>query len=336
MKKFLFSLFFILSFTAQAQDFILTKSMKYPRDMKINKHNHLLILGKYRAQIDSEIKRLVSGLEYETPRKESALQIPHYQNLLVNLLIKRIFVQSLESQLVATDLNKVCYNDPRKKVFNTDNIKIDLAKEMNVHLDQVLDEKNIGHYFLKDLKTNLIKETVKTVAVKTYQSVGSGLLAKLVTTGVTQAALKSTVMSLGSKIFVSAGTASILSILTFPLHGYRLPPETVWTDILEKNPELILNPEWMKYAGSVDDPWFTHDYAVQRRTDNMKRALKKFIQSEESSFQSKVTSISKIREFKPEPKTPKHDDFMRAKVDGTYVHKHYIIMDFAPFWAAKR
>lgn len=336
MKQLVCSILLVFSFSIQAQNFIITKNMKYPRDMKTNKHNHLIILAKYRSQIDSEIKRLVSGLEYESPRKESALQIPYYQKLLVNLLIKRIFVQSLESQLIATDLNKIIYNDQRKKVFNTEDIRIDLAKELNIHLDQVVDKKNIGHYFMKDLKTNLINETVKTVAVKTYQSVGSGLLAKIVTTGVTQAALKSTLISLGSKIFVSAGTSSLLSLLTFPLHGYRLPPETIWTDILEKNPELILNPEWMRYAGSGDDPWSTHDYAVQRRTDNIRRALKKFIQNEESSFQSSVISISKIKALKPEPKGPKQDDFMRAKVDGTYVHKHYIIMDFAPFWAAKR
>lgn len=304
--------------------------------MKDNKHNHLIILTKYRSQIDSEIKRLVAGLEYESSRKESALQIPHYRKLLMSLIVKRIFVQSLESQLKAVDLDKVVRTSPRVNVFNTDAIKIDLEKEMSIHLDQVLDEKNIGHYFLKDLKTNLIKETVKTVAVKTYQSIGSGLLAKIVTNGISQAALKSTVLSLGSKIFVSAGTTSLLSLLTFPLHAYRLPPETIWTDILEENPELILNPEWMRYAGSSDDPWFTHDYAVQRRTKNMERSLKKFLQIEENSFQKSVMGISKIKEFKLQQKEPKYDDHLRAKQDGTYVHKNYIILDFPPFWAAKR
>ncbi len=331
--------FFLLlgSFTIHAQSsFKISKKIKYPRSMAENKHNHFIILGKYRQQIDSEIKRLVTGLEYEAGRKESTIQIPYYQNLLVKLLVKRIFVQSLESQLKEVDLDNVVSNYPKEKVFNTENIKIDLEKEMNIHLDQVLDEKNIGYYFYKDLKKNLIKETIKNIAVKTYQSVGSGLLAKMVASGMSQAALKTTVLSLGSKVFVSAGTASLLGLLTFPLHAYRLPPETIWTDILEKNPELILNPEWMRYAGSSDNPWTTHDYAVQRRTSNMERALKKFLQMEEQSFQKSVTSISKMKEFKAVPEVKNHHDDLRAKPDGTYVFKKHIIPDFAPFWAAKR
>jgi len=333
-------LLFILllgSFTIQAQStFKLTKKMTYPRSQDENKINHMIILGKYRAQIDSEIKRLVTGLEYESIREERAFQIPSYQKLLLNLLVKRIFVQSLESQLNAVDLNKVVTTNPRKKVFNTDNINVDLEKEMNIHLDEVLDEKNIGHYFLNDLKKNLIKETIKNVAVKTYQSVGSGLLAKLVTTGISQAALKSTVIGLGSKVFVSAGTTSLLSLLTFPLHAYRLPPETIWTDILEKNPELILNPEWMRYAGSSDEPWSTHDYAVQRRASSMERALKRFIQTEEQAFQKSVTSISKMKKIEIDPKVKIIYDDLRAKPDGTYVHKNNIIPDYVPFWAAQR
>lgn len=335
MKNILISMMLMFSFSIQAQTFRISKPIKYPRSLKEIKHNHLIILSKYRGQIDSEIKRLTSGLEYESSRKESALQITAYQKLLVTILIKRIFIRSLESQLITADLDKINKTKPRKNVFNTENIKVDLAKEMNIHLNQVLDEKNIGHYFLNDLKTNLIKETVKTVAVNTYQSVGSGLLAKIATTGISQAALKGTLMSLGSKVFVSAGTASLLSLLTFPLHAYRLPPEHVWTDILEKNPELIINPEWMRYAGSSDEPWFSHDYAVQRRTKHMEKALKRFLQIEESSFQSSVIRISKIKKITPEPARSKYED-MRTKQDGTYVHKNYVIQDFAPFWAAKR
>ena len=96
---------------------------------------------------------------------------------------------------------------------------------------------------------------------------------------------------------------------------------------LQDNPQILKEFEnyWLVYKPRG---WFVHP-------PSDKRALKKFIQIEESSFQSRVTSISKIREIKPEPKSPKHDNF-KAAVDGTYVHKHYIIMDFAPFWAAKR
>lgn len=337
MKLLLLSALLLSSVSVHAQGiFKVPKDTSVSRSLKNTKHNHLIILSKFRSQIDSEINRLVHGIEYESARKESALQIRPYQRLLVSLLVKRIFVQSLESQLKAVDLDLYGYSKPPKKVFNTENIKVNLEKEMSIHLDAVMNKKNIGHYFLEDLKASLIRYTLKTVAVKTYQSVGSGLLARIVTSGVSQAAFKSTLLSMGSQIFVSAGTASLLSILTFPLHAYRAPPESIWTDILEKNPELILNPEWMRYAGSSDDPWFTHNYAIIRRTEQMERALKKFLQSEENSFMKSVTAISKIKEFKLEPKKPSYDEYPRQAVDGTYVHRNIVIMDFAPFWALKK
>jgi hypothetical protein len=180
---------------------------------------------------------------------------------------------------------------------------------------------------------------VKDVAIHTYKAIGSGLLAKIVLKGVSGTAVKSAVISLGSEVFVSAGTATILSILTFPLHAYRLPPEHVWTNILEEHPELILNPEWMRYAGSSDDPWWSHAYAILRRTDRMEERLEKFLNKEEIVFKSKVTAIYKIHDLPAKTETPKKDyRFVdtRPAVDGTYVHRNYIIRDIVPFWAIKR
>lgn len=310
------------------------------RSLKLAKENHLIILSSYRSQIDSEIKRLATGIEYESSRKISKIALSSYDRMMVDLIVKRIFVTELEKQLKPVDLDKEYNVEKPKKIFNTDAIQIDLAKQVGIHLESVVGKDNsITHHFISDFKSRLIKETISEVAVRTYKAIGTGLLAKIVTNGISGAAMKSAVLSLGSEVFVSASTGALLTIFTFPLHAYRLPPETVWTDILEDHPELILNPEWMKHAGSSDDPWWSHAYAILRRTSRMEEALDKFLKKEEKEFKSRATAIYKIQNMPEKKETSKTDwrfENPKPAVDGTYVHRTYIIQDVVPFWAIKR
>lgn len=342
MKKLITFLALSLSISAFAQH-----RLKVPegviniRSLKLAKTNHLIILGSYRTQIDSEIKRLATGIEFESSRKAPKLALKSYDRLMIDLIVKRIFVTELENQLRPVDLDKDYKVEKPKKIFNTENIKIDLAKQIGVQLDQVLgEEHNLGHHFLEEFKHHLIVDSVKHVGLETFKAIGSGLLAKMVIQGVSGAAVKSAVISMGSEIFVSAGTATILGILTFPLHAYRLPPETIWTDILDKHPELILNPEWMRYAGSSDDPWWTHAYAILRRTERMEESLDKFLKKEESEFKSAVTQIYKIKDLSETVKDGSKLDWKfedsRPAVDNTYVYIQKVVIDPVPFWALKR
>jgi len=136
-------------------------------------------------------------------------------------------------------------------------------------------------------------------------------------------------VTLGSEIFVSVGLGAVLNVLTFPLHAYRAPPESIWTDILRKNPEMIINPEWMRYAGSNDDPWYTHSYSLLRRTDEMEDIMDKLLKKEEQEFIKQVTSINKAKDYKPEPTQKPF-----VAIDNTYVAKPRMI-DLPPFWAMK-
>jgi hypothetical protein len=324
-----------LSFSTFAQNrFKVSKDRSTIRNLKSVKAHHQMILQTYRKQIESEIIRLATGIEYESGKKSNAAMLKGYQSLMVNLVVKRIFVKELEKQLRPVDLDKYRSQKPPTAVFNTDAIKINLHKEMNIHLDEVLDKESLGHYFIKDLKGRLIRETASTVAVKTYKAIGSGLLAKIVTSGISTAALKSAVFSIGSEVFVSAGTGSILNILTFPLHAYRLPPESIWIDILHKHPELIINPEWMKYAGSQDEPWSTHSYAIFGKTKAMERSLQTLLNNEEKDFIRSVIAISKLDKV-VETKTDTPNFLKKPVIDNTYVHRSYVIQDLPPFWASR-
>lgn len=329
-------LLFSLSISSFAQaNFKVPKDTGRIRSLKDTKENHLLILKTYKSQIDSELSRLLNGIEYESSKKGNTLEIRSYENLLVRLLIKRIFASELEKQLKAVDLDAVYAKYPPKLVFNTDKIKIDLSSQLNIHLDSVAKKDNtLGHYFISDLKSRLVKETIFKVAGATYKAIGTGLLTKLVTGGVSAAALKTAVLSMGSEIFVSAGTGAILSVLTLPLHAYRLPPEQIWLDILEEHPELLINPEWMRYAGSTDDPWFTHGYTIIRETKRMNKALSKLLNKEEAEFKKSVITISKLGQKKEESKQDSNP--YRVAVDNTYVHRPIILQDYVPFWATKR
>lgn len=329
--------FIILAFSASAFAQIKFKNPDTLnlKSLKSTKENHLLILRSYKKQIDSEVSRLVLGIEYETNGKSPKFRLDSYKRLLVQLLIKRIFLTELEKQLISVDIDKyIRQPQPRKPLFNTDSISLNLEHELGVHLESAAKKESVGHYFLNDLKKNLIKSTLTTFAVKTYQSVGTGLLTKIIANGVSSAALKSAVMSMGSKIFVSAGTASILSILTMPLQSYRLPPETIWTDILHKNPELIINPDWMKFAKTYDDPWYSHAYAILRRTNHMEKAFNTLMNKEEAEFQAQVRNIAKMVEFK-KPEEKIYNPYA-PKVDNTYVKKPLILEEPAPFWALKK
>ena len=329
----------ILLTLAVSQPIYAQKHFKVPADdrrissLKNTFDNHKVILKTYKSLLDSQIKRLVTGIEYESLLKDNKHKIRPYEKLLVNILIKKAFIQNLESQL-----NKVNPDTfKRGTLFNTENIKIDLTKEIEANLKK-LPQKDFGHYFIEDLKGRLVRETLSTVAVSTYQAVGSGLLTKVIANGVGQAALKGALISMGSEIFVSVGRGSILTLLTFPLHGYRAPPESIWSDILDKNPELIINPEWMKYAGCKDDPWFTHGYALLRNTQRMEKAFNKFLANEEKDFQSRVTNISNLKKIeipKVESKPSRYDLPVMA-VDGTYVHRNIYIEKLPPFWAQKK
>jgi hypothetical protein len=334
--KFLF-IFLALSYSValfSQVHFKVSSDKQIIKNLNNYKKNHLLILTEYEEQIDSEIQRLVSGIEHEIEMETSDFRIKAYEELLIDLIIKRVFIRTLQAQLQSADLDAYTKSEPRKDVFDTDDIIVDLSKEMNIHLDSALKESPLEHYFIKDLKSRLINGTIFNIAVRGYRAVGSGLLTKVITQGAGNAALKTTLLSLGSELFTSAARGTVIAALTFPLRGSRLPPESVWLNILDDHPELIINPEWMKYAGSDDEPWSTHSYALLRRTHRMEEALARFLENEEEDFQERVILISKLEDFIFKP-VPHHIEANQAN-DATLIHKDNLILNIAPFWAAKR
>lgn len=330
MKSFLIFIMLLSSSFAVAQTkFKVSSNKNLIRDLSPYKVLHQQILRSYKSQIDSEISRLITGLEYEINSKSDKFVIKQYEQLLAKLLVKRILINELQNQLAPVNLNDFAYNKKGLKVFQTEKLKINLEKEITIQLDEFAKKNTLGYHFISDLKTRIVRVTLLDLSFDTFKAIGSGLMAQIIAQGVSGAAFKTAMISLGSDIFVSVGVGTILNILTFPLHAYRAPPESIWNDILRKNPEMIINPEWMRYAGSNDDPWFTHAYSLLRNTDEMEKAMDKLLKNEEQSFIKTVIAVDKYKNFKPEStKKP------LIVQDNTYVVKPRII-DLPPFWAMR-
>jgi hypothetical protein len=335
MKKIFIFLFFLTSITSFGQTrFLVPKDKSLIRNYQNTQDNHFIILKSYREQIESELKRLIEGIEFETGNHNSS-KAQLLKIYFSELVLKNIIIHELEKQLSAINLDQHLKEDRRRPVFKTENLNLNLQEEINRHLTALNQTGLLSEYLMHDLAKTFKEETLKASGKKVFQSLGGGLLTKIMTQRLTSAALKSAVISIGSEAFVSAGYSVIMSILTIPLHGYRLPPEHIWTDILKKNPEIIINPEWMKYAGAKDEPWFSHGYALLRRTKVMEERLNDLLLKEEQDFVNRIQIIMRLD--KP---INNEDDFHERKDvavrDATYVYMPKPYLPSLPFWAIKK
>lgn len=292
----------------------------------------------YRNQLDSEISRLVIGIDIEESAKAPKIRISAYYKLLLELTIKRIVFDEMISQLDRFDFNQFKTTEGLKKiVFNTDAINVNIKDRAGKTLEAALAKYNqneLSQHVVDTIKIKLITNTATAIGSQVIKSIGSGLVASL-----SSNALKGALIGIGSEALSGAATGSILTLLTIPLMGNRPPMETAWLDILHDHPEIIINPEWMRKAKSQDHPWVAHCYTILRRTQSLEKILDSNLKKEENSFISAVVSINKLEDPKPLKNEPK-DRFKieppKVAIDNTYVHRPKMILEIVPFWAQKK
>jgi hypothetical protein len=292
------------------------------------KHNHMLILNLYKDQIDSELRRIAGGIEFEILAKNE-IRTKKLNEYFLSILLKRVLVSEIEKQLKSKDLDLLVSKN--ELVLNTESIEINLVKEIGSHLNASIGNKDFSQHTLVTFKSNLISEALKESGKKLYQSIGNGLLKKILSSGISNSALNSVVMSIASEAFIEAGVGTIAHVLTFPLHGYRIAPEQSWLDVLKKNPEMIINPEWMKYLGIEENPWYVHGYALLRHTVKMEQYAYTLIQREEIEFRETVRLIYNLKIIENEKLT-----VSETKIDNTKVHIDHLMDQELPFWAIQK
>lgn len=334
----------LLSLSSFAQTFKLQSSTNIAQ-LDVCQENHNRILKKFANQADSQIARLLMGLTIEDDAGTPEFRMDLYNELLSELIIRRIIVSELTKQLNAqalSDFYKIKGNSG-KPFLNPESINIDLENQHDLTMDQVIAIKNlkISKDYVKKLKTRLAGNALAILASKKFRRIGAAIFARILAKQsgkiATSAILKSVMVSFGSRLFISGGTGLIISLVTFPLHAYRLTPENEWTDLLAKNPELIMVPEWMKNGGISDPPWLAHCNAIQRRTTYMEKALTKSLALDENDFITRTAEINLLEEPKLEEVKPLY--YYEPKpmpIDNTYVQKPIMMeRNFAPQWAYK-
>jgi hypothetical protein len=292
------------------------------------KHNQLIILSMYRDQIDSEVRRIAEGIEFENSIKNLD-RVKKLNEYFLILLLKRVLISEIENQLKASNLDQ----DLVKKttILNTEAMKIDLVKEIGEHLDSTLKSQHLPQHVLETFKSNLIDEALKSFGKKIYKNLGKGLLKKILISGVSNSTLNSVMMSIASEAFLEAGVGTVAHVLTLPLHGYKATPEQSWLDVIKKNPEMIVNPEWMQYAGIEESPWYVHGYAILRHSDQMEKYFYTLLQNEEKEFKETIRIIYY-------PVKTENEKLVAAepKVDNTRVYVERLIDQDLPFWAIQK
>ena len=336
----LFSLLLINS--SFAQTFKLQASSNRA-DYQVCQENHNRILNKFIKQTDSQAARMIQGIYLESFEQIPEYKLDSYKEILNEIIVKRIFFTELSKQLNAQKMylpgKPEHYSNI--KFLNPEAITIDLGAQYEKALDEIINAKNIkvGKNYLKDLRNDLIKNILLGMVSSRFRKIGAGIFARIALNQTGRIAsgqvIKTATLKFGSKLFISAGTGLLLDLLTFPLHGYRLPPETEWTDLLADNPETIIVPEWMSKAGIRDAPWMAHCCAIQRRTKLMEKALSSAILTDEADFKASVREVYEMKD-KEETELDPYPRYNTTAIDNTYVHRPVIYQKSpGPTWLVK-
>lgn len=322
---------------AQNKYFTVSKS-KNRLELQECKSNHRTLLMHYRNQLDSEISRLMIGIDIEESAKAPKTRMKGYYHLLLELAVKRIVFDEMINQLDRFDFNQFKTSAGlRKTVFNTDAISVNVKDKVGQTLEAALEKYNrheLSEHVVNTIKLKILSSTASAIGGQMLKSFGSGLVANL-----SGQALKGALLSIGTEALSGAVKGSLLTLLTMPLMGHRPPMESVWLDMLEEHPEIIINPEWMLKANSQDHPWMAHCYTILRETKRLEKVLEMNLKKEENAFIKAVTAIHKLEEIKPltkKVKEPMRRDYPKVAIDNTYVKKNIILHDIVPYWAIKK
>lgn len=341
MKRTLATILATLTLSASAQtSFKMTDASRVEFD--VCQENHNIILDKFIKQTESQAARLMKGIQIEAKLYTPEFKINSYKNVLTDVIIKRIIYVELKKQLNRESMKgffskKGNYNKP---FLNDQAIVVDLNQQIPAALKQIKITHNVkvAQDKLDDIKNGIIQDAALGLISKRYRQIGAGVFARIVGGSAgrvaTSQVLKSATMSLGSKLFISASKGIVIDLVTLPLHGYRLPPETLWTDLLDEYPELIIVPEWMHKAKINDHAWGAHCSAIQRRTKLMDERFARALKIEEKEYIKRLSYINEMPDEKPELEKEIPSYYRPVAVDNTYVKKPVIIRgSLPPYWA---
>lgn len=314
----------------------------YAQDFEQCQARHHRILTRYHKQVTSNVTRIINGLSLEESQHTDKRIMALYKRLAAKYVLKAVLISQLKTQLNRQSLEEL-YGNPKTRflrpmVFNTDEMKFDMTKKFKEILSH---NSNIPAYLLEEYEHELLKETVKVFGKNLYASMMNGLVGKIISGSATKAltvsALEQAFVSFGAHVIKGAGIAAVVNIVKKPLMGSRPTPEHIWFEILEAYPEFIINPQWMRDAGSYDHPWLTHCRSIHNQEYRMQKVANRLINDEENNFISQIKNIERKRnELKLNDLYEKFPELKPNKAnvaDKTYVESNIQVEELLPLWA---
>jgi hypothetical protein len=315
-------------------------------DMDVCQSNQNFIFNTMIKKADSQIARLLNGIQEEEKYNRPEDVMMSYKELLVELVMKRLFLNELKKQLNNQKLAEfyLVRENYNKDILMPDKIIIDLENQFAKTLKSVAKthELQFSERRIDDLNSYLLTTTLTQFALQrgmhVISSLGSNILLGFVSIKGGKLILKTLTAGIGRAALTSAGIGLVLNIMALPLKGSRLPAEDVWLQVLKEYPELIMIPDAARAAKLQDHPWMSHCYALARRTKSMEKVFAEVIKGDEAKFLNQVREIND-RLYQSEEK--KDDDFLyrkdyyKVQQDNTRVYIHKPIDSFAPLWATK-
>jgi hypothetical protein len=319
MKTLLLSLLILCSITQHA--------VAKPLDLSACLTDHKSILYRHAYQIHTEVNRLMYGITMEKANGAPEAKIKKLKSLLGKLIIKEYVIHDVIRQTNKALHQDQLVSDPRaaylaRDLINTDEIALDTNISAKKH--------NPAAFLLHKYKDEVIFETFTDLGEEIYHSVGNGTVLKIIGGTYSAQSFRTALISFGSNVLKGAGISAALSLIATPLTGARLSPADLWLHMLEKRPELIVNPEWMNEAGSPDAPWFAHCSAISTKEKKITEIVKQLNVNEEQSFIHKIAQI----EARYSPNVTSSP--LPAVADHTFVSVPKTVEQQVPAWALIR
>ena len=319
MKPFILTLLILSSVAQQAT--------AKPLNLEECLTDHKSILYRHTYQIHSQVNRLAYGILKEKSDGAPASKIRKLKSMLGKMIIKEYVIHDVIRQTNHALNNQQLLSDPRaaylvRDIINTDEIALDTNISAKKH--------NPAAFLLHKYKDEVVFETFQDLGEEIYHSVGNGTVLKIIGGTYSMQSFRTALISFGSNVLKGAGISAALSLVATPLTGARLSPADLWLRMLEKRPELIVNPEWMNEAGSPDAPWFAHCSALSQKSKKIDSVVKQLNKNEEQSFISKIARIEANQSKAVPPSNP------AIVADNTDINVPKTIEQQVPAWALIR
>lgn len=301
--------------------------------------DHGTILDIVRNQHKEHIARILQKINELSETKEyEGFAKGIINNELMNRVVHYMILSEMKKELQSKSIRTIVtdqYNPKiknKRKVFEMKYGGVNVEAYFNEALNAAAKFKfnnSLPGWFIEEVKSSLISDIRKQLIKNTYKVVVNGVaiefgkkvLAGQVTNAAFKSSLQKSVISFSGSVLASVGKGLLIELLTLPLKGSRLPPESLWLNLLEDYPGLMVNPELMQYAGINDVAWSTHCHTLNRRAHSFERKIEKLQESLRKEFGADMRNIDELIERE------KHgfESHPRAVIDNTYVARKPII-----------